>query len=282
MHQPLLVPMPPPWLSRAQDALTLYRVLEDRQLAVHVERPLEEVRDVLDRLVRAKLLVALRPLSLGVSSTTAYGFTVRGAKLYARTTGVPMPRAVHAKRSALTLLHEIAVAEVGLVFRALHARAILTLERFDASRERIGFAQAIAGPKPELVPLVADAFLSVRVQGTRHALLVEVDRGTVSAARVANKAEGYLAWLRAEGPETRFGVRALRVLYVVPNRARLERLRDAVLGVAGRAGTGLFWFTEASNVRIETPERILKPVWSTARKHDPGHAGLFAAPAAPS
>jgi hypothetical protein len=170
------------------------------------------------------------------------------------------------------------VAEVGIVFEQLDQRGALALKRFETVRERIAAAAFLPG-RGELVrvPLVADAFVVVQRQNKLHAFLIECDRGTISAPRMRQKMEGYHAWWALGGPQKRFGVRGLRVLFIAPNETRLQRLCETAMEATENRGSGLFWFATESNITVDDPERLLAPIWIPARQGASPKQPLFPA-----
>ncbi|MEK7384527.1 MAG: hypothetical protein AAB262_14750, partial [Elusimicrobiota bacterium] len=123
----------------------------------------------------------------------------------------------------------------------------------------------LRGTKAERIPLVADALAIVDAGGGPTALLVEIDMGTVSLARMRTKYEGYVAWRRLGGPERRFGTKSLRVLTIATHATRMARLRAAAAEVAGSEAPGFLWFATANVLDVDAPEKLLAPRFTTTR-----------------
>lgn len=187
------------------------------------------------------------------------------------------------RKSSLTLAHELGITELGIALDRLDAAGVIDLVHWETARESIAISVGVVTRDGfEQVPLVADAYVVLRRGNETHAFLVEVDRGTVATARMRKKFLGYLAWQRLDGPMSRFGVKALRVLTICATPARLERLRSAARDVTSGGGTGFLWFGLAHDVRADDPATLLGPIWRIVRE-EPAPQPLFRdEPAAPA
>jgi len=275
-HQQNLLTPRPPWLPAAFRALARHRFLTAPQLAAVTDMPVADIAAALDGLVAERLVGKLHPTATldGPAPEPAFALMRNGARLHAVETGEPAPPVPHATRSLFTLAHELAVTEVGIVLETLHAKNAIVLRRWETSREKIAASVMLyAQRRLDRVPLVADGYAVIERNGILDGFLVECDRGTVSVARMQRKFAGYLAWSREGGPEKRFGIRRLRVLVIVPNEARLARLRDAAVEATG--GTGLIWFAVQADVAVTAPERFLGAVWRAARPRVDVASALF-------
>lgn len=271
MPQLLLVPPDPPWLFRALEALARYRLLTARQLAVCLDVSVTEVASRLPVLEKRGMV---QSLSAPAMRETVLCLTRTSARLLAVYKGSVPVLLPHRTRSLFTLAHEVGVSEAGIVLERLSALGHFTLERYETAREKIAASTVLRRGKRSLrVPLVADAFAVLRTEQGFQAFLIEIDRNTASLSKARVKIAAYHAWWAEGGPEKRFGMRALRVLYIVPHETRAERLREAALQETG--GSGLFWFACASDVRAEAPEAFLQGIWRQARNESCEAAQLF-------
>lgn len=282
LQDTLLPPLHPPWTFDALRVIARHRFVTARQLAAALDVDEGDLTEGLGVLVAEKWLVTLRPTG-NVSSETpdlAYLLTRRGASRFAAEMDVALPLVPDRRKSSLTLAHELGITELAIALERLHAAGVVELLHWDTSRERIGVSAGVATRDGfERIPLVADAYAVIRRGDETHAFLVEIDRGTVSTARMRSKFVGYLAWRRLDGPENRFGIRAMRVLTIAPASPRLERLREAARHASVGSGTGFLWFGLSSDVRADDPARLLGPIWKIVRE-EPGPVALFRSDAA--
>lgn len=238
---------------------------------------------MLDGLVEERLLARLRPASVVADDGRhpAYALTRGGARLLAASTGQLVPRVPNPRKSLYMLAHELVRNELGIVFERLHRDGVLRLLRWETARAKIAdVVQIVDHGRIVRVPLVADALAVVEAGGKPSALLVEVDMGTVSIARMRTKYAGYLSWWKSGGPARRFGLKSLRVVTIAPNENRLTRLREAAMeATEGRSG-GLLWFGEQANVDVDRQGRLLDPAWTNASAAEPRRA-LFPSAATP-
>jgi hypothetical protein len=181
------------------------------------------------------------------------------------------------RRSSQKRRHDLAVGSFALAVRALASRRKVDLLGLETDPTRFSASGLLAEPGalPDRVPLQADAYVLTRSTGGQRALLVEVDRGTVSLRTMGRKYAGYLAWKAANGPERDFAVRALRVLTVAPDERRAKRLHEAALAANDGKGTGFLLFMTDTQVRVEEPERLLLPVARPLDGASDKHAFVF-------
>lgn len=272
MKQPTLLPPEPPWLPELLGALADREYLAAHQLAALLGRDPADLVPVLERLVRDR---HIRELT-GATGSQAYALALRGARLLAELTGdepVPVGRA----RSAAILDHELLKNDLAVVLQLLDAQGAIELLRWETARDQLADAvHLMRGRRGERIALVADARAVIATPGGPSSLLVEIDMGTVSLARMRTKYDGYAAWWRGAGPTRRFGTKSLRVLTIAKHEARMARLRAAAAEAVGSDAHGLFWFASAEVLDADAPEKLLAPRFWTARPDDPARA-LFAA-----
>ncbi len=190
--------------------------------------------------------------------------TTRGARALAEATSRPVegvsPAAL--RRSSQKRAHDLAVADLGLAALALGRSGQIDLLGVELDDRKLATAATVTatGHAPRRVPLQADALVMTHGPRGPVALLVEVDRGTTSVAKMRDKYAAYLAWRRDGGPERDFSVRALRVLTVAPDGKRSRRLHDAALDANGGKRSGFLLFAEQADVSPGEPERLLTPI----------------------
>ncbi len=269
----------PAWLPDAAKAIAKHECLTAKQLAALLCADPVEVGRALDALVREGLLESHCPhhgFEEGAPSV-AFTLTRLGARELARVIEQDLRGGVRLRRSPLTLAHDLERNDLGIVLELLDRQGSLRLLRWETTRSRLAEVAHLRVRGEQLrIPLVADGLAVLSVGGRRTALLVEIDRGTVSTTRMEEKFRGYHAWWREGGPARRFGVESLRVLTIVPHVRRLRQLHTAALDATLGRGSGLFWFAVAGVVDLDTPEKILGAVWTVARE-DPRPEFLFGA-----
>lgn len=246
--------------------LAVHQFLTALQLAALQEAPVDEVTPMLDDLLSRKLVTILRaPGTVDEPGTTAaFALTRRGAAVLGSATG-EVVRAPDRRKSLFMLDHDLARNDLVVVLTQLHRRGAVELLRWETARTKLADSVWLrVRGKNVRVPLVPDALAVIRVGSKVNALVVEIDRGTVSAARMALKYGGFNAWWRSGGPLRRFGVSAVRVLTIVPTPSRASRLRQSAMSAVEGAAGALFWFGVQASVDVAEPLRLLTARWSTA------------------
>ena len=255
----------PPWILEGLRALVRHRFLTVRQLAALLGHPAEHVGESLAGFATEGLLSRLAAPADPFAH--AYGLRAPALALLARAGHEVSPRERPRPRTLHTLVHDLAVNELAVVLERLHVRGALALLDWQTARERLAdVAHLNERGRAVRVPLVADALAVIATDHARVGLLIEVDRGTVSIARMRRKFAGYFSWWQDGGPVRRFGLAATRVLTLTNTRRRLGQLRTLARDAAAPRGTGLFWFAPLEAVDVEAPERFLDPVALVARE----------------
>lgn len=257
----------PAWLVAALQALATYRFLTVAQLAALVDVPATEVVPVVEALAVDGVLVALDPTRQVTESegVPAYALTRAGARQLALVSESARVDVPDRRKSLLMLGHDLARNTFGVVLHVLSRRGRLPLLRFETARARIAdAAHVLVRGRVVRVPLVADAYAVLGPADHPTALLVEVDRGTVSAKRMRQKFLGYYRWWYEHGPSRRFGLQSLRVVTLANTTARMQRLRVIAREATEGRAPGLFWFGTEAMVSLDAPETFLMPTWTTA------------------
>lgn len=215
-------------------------------------------------------LVSMDPLA--DPSIEYLALSTRGARAFydaaaARVEGLSTSRMA---RSSQKRAHDLSVGTFALAVLALERKGNIKLLGLETDPARFAASALVREPgrAPERVALQADAYVVTQGEHGPTGLLVEVDRGTVAVPTMAKKYAGYLAWKENRGPETDFGLRAMRVLTIVPDARRLRRLHDVAVDANHGKPSGFLLFACDTEVRVAEPERLLLPV---AEALDPAH-----------
>jgi hypothetical protein len=247
-------------------ALAQHQFLSVAQLAALLEAHADEVIPMLDGLVARKLVTKLCGAGTieAPAAATAYAVTRRGAAVLGAATG-ERTRAPDRRKSLFMLDHDLCRNDLFMVLTQLHRRGALELLRWETARAKLADSVWLRTRGKELrVPLVPDALAVLRVAGRVSALIVEIDRGTVSSSRMQTKYLGYHAWWKTSGPARRFGLSAVRVLTIAPTQKRVSQLRAVAEKAVAGSAPGLFWFGTQSSVDTAEPSRLLSTGWSRA------------------
>lgn len=272
MLQDTLLAPRPPWLPAALVALARHEVLCSRQLAALVGEPECAVEASFESLLREGLLVVHQPLMRANEREigSVYALTRRGYRAVGESRVHPV------RRSSLTVAHDVLRNDLGVVLELLDRRGLLRLLEWQTARSHLADAVWLLERNHAVrVPLVADALAVVDAGDGPSTLLVETDRGTVTEKRMALRYRGYQSWWQDGGPLRRFGSKRLRVLTLVPDEPRLDRLRIEALRATGGRGSGLFWFAVQAVADVRQPQSLLEVMWRTAQPDDAVVRPLF-------
>lgn len=261
MLQESLLDPNPPWALDALHAIHRHQALKPAQVAALVAADPATVPSGL-RALRRRGLLSLVRVSRGDADDDAFLLSGVGLLALQRAGLAPPGRATPRPHGPYALAHDLERNQLGVALERLDAEGAIVLERWTTARTALGFAAHLP-VKGSLVrvPLVADAFAVVRHRGRTDGLLVEVDMGSVSLARMRAKYAGYARWWRDGGPMRRFGLRSLRVLTLASTPARLRQLVACAAEATGGQGMGLLWFGTLDLLRADAPEALLGPVW---------------------
>jgi hypothetical protein len=121
--------------------------------------------------------------------------------------------------------------------------------------------RGLHSPERQHYPIPDSRFVLGYKDGSRAHFFVEVDRGTETPRVFQTKVRKYLAYFLEGGQERDFGFKSFRVLTVVPDKRRLERL----LYISAEAGANnIFLFTMKGEIAAQG---ILGRIWITPRDH---------------
>jgi hypothetical protein len=253
--------------SGAVETLTaLVRVrLAFRDDLVAFGAPLGFGAEVLDAWIKTGLVQTATVTTDPARATTAevVAPTVAGARELAKVTGsawkgLPTSRF---RRSGRKLVHDAGVGRVALTVLAAHRLGLVDLRAIGTDDRELATSAVVqdAHGNATRVPLQPDGLILAQREGRLRILLLENDRGTTSAVRLGEKFRAYADWQKQGGPERAFGVKALRVMTVVPDARREERLRAVALEAVGRP-SAMFLFARLEDVTPREPERLQGPI----------------------
>jgi len=240
--------------------------------------------EVLDMWCRAGLVHrgSVQPDPLRVDKVEYMALTSSGARALYAATGrrVEGITAARLKRSSQKRMHDVLVGEVALAVIALGKDSLVDLVGVETDDRKLAHAVHIAevGQEPDRIVLQPDALIVTHGPLGKEALLVEVDRGTTAPKRMGTRYKGYLAWQRELGPARDFGIKALRILTLVPSEARLEKLHAAALDANGGKRSGFLLFALQDDLSVSTAERWLE-LAARPLGGDPGHRVRLLSPA---
>ncbi len=280
MFQDSLLHPRPPWVDPVLAAIARHEFLAARQLAGRFDLDEGEVEATLEVLAADGLLRKLHPdhRANGEPPPAIYSLASKGAAHLELLGCVPRPPVPHLARTHGHLEHEAERANLGLLLERLHERGTIRLLRFETRATALGDATLVlVRGYLRRVPLVADALAIVEVGGQVSALLVELDRGTISMRRMRLKLAGYYNWWRTGGPQRRFGLDALRVLVLCPEGARLRALHAAAVDGAAARGSRFLWLAPAPRYLPQHPESLFEAHAIPAIREAPPEP-LFRAP----
>ncbi len=214
------------------------------------------------------------------TETTYLALTTSGARSLSLVSGKPASgiRPASLRRSPPTRAHEVAKGAVVLAFLALEREGRISLAGIQADDKKLATSVVVRGPKgAERIGLQPDLLVVVRRERGNVAVLVEVDRGSVAVRRMTAKYAAYGAWKASGGPERDLGLRAVRIVTVVPTERRLARLHDAALGAMHGRRSGLFLFALQDRFRAASPSTLLEPIARVTAPGEPVHVPLVEA-----
>lgn len=255
-----------------------WRVLEQSQLATlffngSKNAAQARLRKLFDNgyLARRFYMPPISPTFSGMANQkTLYVLDKAGAKLLRQATGEPLRASrkdkalqvgslqhfieINTVRAAVTL----AVQKQGYTLQTWQDESTIKRETRNWDRVQI----PISSKRMKHVTVSPDAYFAIEVpRGTAHFFL-ELDRGTEAAKQVQNKALAYMKYHATGMYERRYGTKALRILFVVPDDKRSELLKKSVEAVGGKQ---VYYFATLEHI---TPQTVLQqPIWQVAGRN---------------
>ncbi len=225
--------------------------------------------EILNQWVDSGLLRRAKVEFLPIEGATEpyLSLTRSGARALMHATG----RQVHAmapsrmRRSSQKRCHDLMVADFALAVMALARDGKIELAGIETDDKKLATSTVVMKPGkgPMRVALQADLYVVTRDDRGPSALLVEIDRGTISVAKMAERYAGYLDWQKERGPERDFAINAMRVLTVVPDEKRLSKLHGAALTANGGKRSGFLMFAVERDASTASLDSMLGPVART-------------------
>ncbi len=204
----------------------------------------------LDRLVK--------PVAIGTHQLV-YALDKRGADVVASTLEMDRHKVrwnrANNRVEFLFLEHTLGVSEVRVcldVALAGRREELLFYQRGDRSHLR---RISMTGTKKKYFVVAPDAFFGIQSGRGKHIFFVEVDMGTETLSRFAEKIVAYKRYWKSGKYTQEYGFNHFRVLTVAESERRLANLIQAT-GKAG--GRQMFLFTTFSAIQSDSP---LGSVW---------------------
>lgn len=262
-----------PFLSPAHDALVAEAALDVLARVRFVSRaaflahagPLGLRAALLDDWVKAGLVFEgkVRLDALAPQETTYLALTTLGAReLQLRGRKAEGISASRLARSPGKRAHDVCVGEVALALYEAERLDLIDLVGLQVDDPRFGTSIVLSrsGVALKRIALQADLIFAIREGERSRAMLVEVDRGTISIERMKEKYQGYLEWWKSGGPLKDYSVKALQVLTVAKDARRAKRLHDAALDAHGGRPSGFLLFANQEDFTAKDAPRLLEPV----------------------
>ncbi len=227
--------------------------------------PIGLTSELLDRWIKAGYLLVASVVSdvITGASEPYVCLTRSGARTLAQATGARAEgiSSTRLRRSSQKRLHELGVADLALAVLSLARIGRIDLQGIETDDRKIATSTVLHDRKgPKRIALQADLLVVTRGDRGPSALLVEIDRGTISVAKMAERYAGYLSWQREGGPERDFSVKAMRVLTVAPDEKRAGKLHDAALEANGGNRSGFLLFATKADASVAGSQSLVDPV----------------------
>jgi hypothetical protein len=201
---------------------------------------------------------AVRGTTLDIAALTPAGARALDEPTQGSARAVPPARL---KRSGHKLAHDAGVGDVALAFLAAHRAKVVHCLGVVTDDSLLATSVVMQGVRGATrVPLKADAYVMLEGPRGSAGLLIEFDRATTGPKKLSAKFAAYAAWRAAGGPHRSFSTKAIRILTIVPDTRRLERLHAAALDATGGKHSGFFLFAEARHFTAADPSALTKPI----------------------
>lgn len=194
-----------------------------------------------------------------VKSQTVYALNKRGADVVAAALEVNRHKVKWSRASNrvkwLFMEHTLAVSEFKVcldVALAGRREELLFYQRGDRSHLR---RISVTGAKKKYFVVAPDAFFGIQSGRGKHIFFLEVDMGTETLARFAEKVVAYKRYWKSRQYTEEYGFNHFRVLTVAESERRLANLRWATREAGGQR---MFLFTTLRAIQENSP---LGNVW---------------------
>lgn len=208
----------------------------------------------------------LKPVTKG-SAQAAYALDKRGADVVAAAREIDRHKVrwsrAHNRVEFLFLEHTLGISEFKVCLDLALAgkrEELFFYERGDRSHLR---RISVPDSKKKHLVVSPDAFIEVQVPKGRYAFFLEIDLGTETLFRFAEKITAFKQYWKSGEYQQDYGLKFFRVLTVAESERRLTNL----LQVTGKAGgRRMFLFTTFARIH---EVGILEPIWFSPADTEP-------------
>lgn len=213
-----------------------------------------------------------RPVTVGEGTSQLFFTTSRrGWKLIAGD-GVGRPASPKGRVRLNDHALEIIGFRVALTLAVQHARET-AIGRWIGDRELRFTGSVRVGEVTKQVPIIPDAFFTLRQGQKEFAYFLELDRGTTDLTRMRAKFIAYLDLWHGPVATDKLGIRSFRVLYVTHSEKRLQGLLKTLQGIVPDGlRRDILQFTSMEKYTLDKPERLFGPIWQTIDQSGDLHA----------
>jgi hypothetical protein len=221
----------------------------------------------LQKLYQHGYLTRTMPPAFEGSNQAVYALDRRGVAVVAADRGVDVARIRWSPKMRSSELyfqeHTLEINEVWLAFE-LVAREDPNIRISDWAMDGPTLWDSVpdASARRGRLPVRPDAYLGLSFGEKSTWFFLEVDRGTMTNRRFAEKVRAYRSYWRDGAFTERYGRKSFRVLTVAPSARRRDNLRRT----AGAAGAqGMFLFATLPDARTD----VLGSIWYPAHRDQP-------------
>ena len=246
-----------------------YRILSQKQLERLMGRSPSTLQRLLRRLYDHRYLdrVFLPVTTLG-SSPALYILDKKGQELLHRMGIEMMSNPPSSSLSAMFLEHTLAINSFRIAVEQACQTQGWTVERWlsDHDLKRDYDRVKIPGKK-RAVSLIPDAYFCIHVPERGHGhFFLELDRGTMTTDRYADKVRAYISYYKSGQYERRYRAKGFRVLTVIDGIGvrRIQNLLQASENLA-RIGKR-FWFAHINEINSQTV--LSNAIWQVSGENN--------------
>ncbi|MEO1163705.1 MAG: replication-relaxation family protein [Chloroflexota bacterium] len=239
-----------------------YRILSQKHVEMLLERSPSTVQRLLRRLYDHRYLERLfLPVTTLGSSPALYILDKRGVSMLQRM-GIEVETNLPSKSlSSMFLDHTLAINTFRIAITQACQRQGYEIVRWLTDHDlKSDYDRVKVVGKQRAISLIPDSYFQLYVpeRGTGH-FFVELDRGTMTTERFADKVRAYVSYYKSNQFEQRYRAKGFRVLTVVDGIGdkRVNNLFNAADRV-GRIGRR-FWFTHLN--LIDTSSVLTDAIW---------------------
>ena len=217
----------------------------------------------LQRLFQHGYLSRVMPAAPDGSTQAVYALDRRGAQLVAEITGVDFAslRWSPKRRRSETYFreHTLAINDLWVSFEvAARVRPEVAIIDWQMDGPELWETVEDQAARRGRLPLRPDAYLELEARGRRAHFFVEVDRGTMTNRRFAEKVRAYRIYWKTGRFRERLDASSFRVLVTAPGPRRRENLRRTAAKLGAQR---MFLFAVQAEA---SGGRAFEPVWLPA------------------